>query len=52
MTGVKLWAALCMSFQQKPANLHLLSLPLHVAMLGASVLKRVKTRSLLKLPNT
>lgn len=54
MTGVELWAALCMFVQQKPATLHLLSLPLHVAVLGASVLMRVRLDRLaiLKIPNT
>lgn len=42
LTGVELWAVLCMSVQQKPENLHLLSLPLHAALLGASVIMRVR----------
>lgn len=40
-SAVKLWSALCMSVQQKPVTFHLLSLPLHVALLWASVLIRV-----------
>lgn len=40
-TGVKLCSALCMSVQQKPLNLHLISLLLHAPLLWASVLMRV-----------